>query len=87
MIVGVGVKLGVNVSVGVKVLVNVGVNVGVSVLVGVKVFVQEAAVSVAAIEVWVATCSGLGLQAASEITNNPININAFLLTVIISHLP
>jgi hypothetical protein len=73
VIVGVGVKLGVKVSVGVNVLVNVGVIVGVSVYVGVNVLVHEIAVLVAAADVWVATCSTLGLQAARDNIIIPIS--------------
>jgi hypothetical protein len=87
VIVGVGVKLGVKVSVGVNVLVNVGVSVGVSVYVGVKVFVQEVAVLVAAAEAWVATCSALGLQAASEKINIPIIDKTFLFNGKTSQFP
>jgi hypothetical protein len=71
----------------VNVFVNVGVKVGVSVLVGVKVFVQETAVFVAAKEVLVATCSALGLQAAIEKINTPINDKTFLFTGKSSHFP
>jgi hypothetical protein len=78
VIVGVGVKLGVKVSVGVNVLVNVDVSVGVAVYVGVNVFVQEIAVLVAAADVWVATCSVLGPQAARDNIIIPINDKTIL---------
>jgi hypothetical protein len=87
VIVGVGVSLGVKVSVGAVVFVSVGARVGVSVYVGVKVFVQEVAVLVAATEVWGATCSTLGPQAASEIMKVPINEIIFIFTGKTSQFP